>query len=648
MNTTVHKTASQPPLSHFDKSFTDNPWDSLYCALNDIEPIFADEDFTKAPPYLQAQTLDPRNKLAISQSIYDHTIYLKPEIFRCPNRSTLNYKEHSLCLSFLQSLKAKQQVFPHQVECFEKTFPRRKKEQNDFMNFLAQYNTASFEKIYAPNLLFAELYSKFYRHEVELLMAKHKDGIFQIHTGFPIPQKCGNVDKSGTISDIEFLDGCHSSFYRLDPNLDLSRMKSRIQTYFDLSLGEPKEINESEPDQQAQFNISTEALVFLLSAGEYIDNPTEVIVQVVPGEDGENVIHINDLLPSRNTGPHTAELVTSMCTDVFLKMKNEECATEIQATDFKGPYQLQTLDEFMSTQREHSSSSQSRSFGHVKWNLNLENDTKQFQIISKTKYAPKDTQKTRQTLHSIKLEYKTQFGCEIISKANLIREWFHLQFSNSPESPFSRLRINASTFKTVLQENLHLEEIELELERRYKVRIPRLLGSLGDFLGLLSNVGPGRYLLRYNSRFQDKLMLYSEVTASTSKSSVSVHSLLQETSSDLAFMTLRQLTPIDDVLCTAMHDFYKILPCSFPAGYSTSKTTRRIIDDRSYIQKKARIKQEIQEAKDRMAKKRRNFVKKTKRAQKLKQKSKAKQEDQKETQELEDEIKNDRILFGFE
>ncbi|XP_055905845.1 little elongation complex subunit 2 [Eupeodes corollae] len=653
MSFNSNKTPNQPPLSHFDKSFTDNPWDVLYCSLNDIEPIFTEMEFPEDKDFFQKQIIDPRNKLPVDQSLYDHTISLKPEIFRCPNRSKLSYKEHSICLAFLQSMKAKQQIFPHQIECFEKTAERRHAEQVEFLDFLSQYNNASFEKIYAPSLMLVELYQALYKREVQRLMEKHQDGIFQIHTGFPVPQKCGNVETLGTISDIDCVGDNRTAPPRLDQNLDFSKMKPGMEAYVDFHLHgegveEPQEVG-----TQAQYNISVEALVFLLSAGEYIDTPSEVVVEVVAREDGENVFHINDLLPSRNTGPHTAELITSISTEMFLKTKVDESPPEVDATDFKGSYQLQSIEDFVNSpfcsQNKALSCPATTSMSHTKWTLNLDNDSKKIHITSRKRPGYRDSLlKTRETFHSLKLEYKPQFGCEIISKATLLREWLQLQLSSSPDSSIQRYRINASTFKTVLQENLHLEDVELELERRYKVKTSRLLGSLGEFLGLLSNVGPGRYLLRYNPRFQEKLMLYAEVNDSTSKSSISLHSLLQETPSDLAFMTLRQLTPIDDVLCSAVHDFYKILPCAFPAGSKGARTTRRVIDDRNFIQKKNKAKMDLILEKQKKQKAKRNVVKRTKRAKKLKQKSKVAQEQQKDITELDEEIKNDRILFGFE
>lgn len=74
------------------------------------------------------------------------------------------------------------------------------------------------------------------------------------------------------------------------------------------------------------------------------------------------------------------------------------------------------------------------------------------------------------------------------------------------------VRLDAHDSKLIAIQNLDLNDIEAELKRLYNTSPEDMLSPLFSMLTLIQNFPVGDYLLKFNPKFSDKLMVYSKAS----------------------------------------------------------------------------------------------------------------------------------------
>lgn len=101
-----------------------------------------------------------------------------------------------------------------------------------------------------------------------------------------------------------------------------------------------------------------------------------------------------------------------------------------------------------------------------------------------------------------KLEYQAQFGCEIVTESDLLKEWITL-FTH-PNSTGLRVRTDVMTSKVLLTEELTLNKLQKLIDKLYPEKLFCWVKNL--FINL-KELDEGHYLLVHQEN-EDALMLY--------------------------------------------------------------------------------------------------------------------------------------------
>lgn len=665
---------NQPPHSWFDQDL-DEDFDMLYCCLNEINPYFLENDEELNDDAFTCTALvDPRTNSVIEHTFIDHTLRFKPPIFDFNSLSELTPKEHRIMLGAIQKFQRKEDIGCHLLEVLNDTEHTLLKERTKFMEFLLHYCHINHEKIYSPARIFVELYKRFYQKKVNLIKKYLEDAIFISQTGLPNPKCCAVGEIFGEISNAKIVDksgavaiwSCQCNLKNIRPRID-----KFLEIYLDsMENNSPKTVN-----VPAQFVIPSETLLFLMCTGEYVDVPTETMI-TVRVEEEEKIIEFQNPLPSRSPGLHSNLFIVESAIQAYISFpdvstwlhfddKNFSSLKKTQCKEIDGSekgdisYKVYTHDDYM----ENIPLKNYRTFSNVysnsftaSWKLKWfsEKEQHEFDILTTSSF-PTAVNVEGDTImhgHTVKLEYKSEFGCEYATKMELLRDWILLKLYNSMNE-ITRHRIDVTTFTEQKQEIVTLEEIELQLSKEHSMSVSKIMGGIGAFLELLLKVPVGNYMLRYMPKYKDKLMLCAP-TKEVIRTSVSLYALLNEAPTDLAFTMSPTILPISDKICSVMHEFYQVLPCTFPPKTKTNMSLYyrngkglQIINDKRYIMNKVRSKAQQQEEIKKIKEAKHKARKRLKRKRETKRKNIVKKQEKSELKIIQNEIEVDKLHYGF-
>ncbi|XP_073816988.1 interacts with the C terminus of ELL 2 isoform X2 [Musca autumnalis] len=566
---------NQPSYTYFNKSIAD-PKDNVYLLLHEIESHFMEpEQLADKRAFENVTIVDPRNKKVVTNFLYDYTKNINTKAFYSPRPSSLNYSQHHIGMKVVKARQDGTALEEADFLVWHKMENKRLKETQEFQKFVYEYNQSNREIIYKPARLLMDLYKQWYVRKAERLLKKYDDEPYNTHLGLPHLRVCKESIKEQWADIVEVvIDTPKGNSNKT--NLDLIQVKRNLENFFQNFSDSETSKEQLEDSAKSEFVnniekteetplyfIPLDSLLFLLTAGDYLDLPTEMLLDIIAkeGEDSEQKCIIMDLpLPPRQMGWHTWKQVVEQASMAYLSRTenyreetNVQQDNEVTTSCNDGiPYVLKTVEEYMESCRYQAEESCKFSQTYCKWQLQAKDKDLIHHIhtIVPINFAEQ----------SIKLEYKPTFGCEIHTKYELLREWFKLKLLNYKSSTCHRLDINS--FQTLLAESQTLEKLEFQLSTIYHIQMPQLLSNLYEFLSLLKQMPCGHYMLRYNPKFRDKFMLCKpsqEITQNT----INLHQLLKTEPSELLFMAQQNYLPIADNLCSLMHVQHRLIPGIF-------------------------------------------------------------------------------------
>lgn len=679
----------QPSYKYFNKSFDDST-DALFLGLNEIHPHFLCEKQLKKDDqvFTKQNLIDPRNKQPVTEFFIDNTRQRRLKIFKSHCTSQLSKAQHFVCLRVLQALKNQDEVSEADLLLYRKLAKVREKEKLEFFKFVNEFSQSHRERIYAPINRLVTFYGFWYRSKAKLLINLNENMSYNTHTGLPHVTACGNSEQNVEIADVQVLGRKGFLAVWNEEETELKSLSKNIDTFSELcakSAGKQEE-QITAPSGAVQnlnefhFCIPFDAVLFLMTAGDYIDLPSEILLDIKNDDGHEKLISFHTILPARNCGWHTNTQIVEEALQAFQSLAPQrkwlhfdQNSTEfiLQSKEIKEviagpgstdcPFKPQLFDDYLQNSPRVLDDSENKLKSCktlVHWKLRHTCNAEEIQISTVLPQPPALDEDAKEFLggFTIKLEYKPQFGCEVMTKYELLKEWFSLRLlaADKNETVLYRLRVSAANLETVLSERVMLSEIEHELSTVYSVNMPRLLSGLYEFLKMLTRIPTGKYMLRFNPKFRDKIMLCApskEITQNT----IFLHSLLLAKPNNLVFMTQHNFLPISNDLCSAMHKHYKILPCAFfPLSQSTVDSTKerprtnpkfKILSDRDFILSKLQKKSAIVSAKKEQIERKRKGTQKSRRRNRLKASKEMERKKQQDEEELQQEIELDKMLF---
>ncbi|XP_061388430.1 little elongation complex subunit 2 [Musca vetustissima] len=633
----VHSTfRNQPSYTYFNKSIAD-PKDNVYLLLNEIDAHFMEpQQLADKRGFENVTIIDPRNQKLVTDILYDYTTKYSTKVFYSPRPSSLNFAQHSIGMRVVKARQEGTELAEDDYLIWHKMESKFLKETQEFQKYVYEYHQTNKEVIYAPARMLMDLYKLWYGRKAEKLLKRYSDLSYNTHLGLPHVRVCKEALKEQWAEIVEVQVKTEMNLSMKPDQMDLKQVKRNLEIFFQNYVDSESRKEEMEDSTKNEFvkslgstegfplfYIPLDSLLFLLTAGDYVDLPMEMLLDIKEKEgDSEEKYIIMDLpLPARQMGWHTWQLVVESGATAYLcrsseqqqKLKDQE-EDNAMLTDSQEsiPYVLKTIEDYMESlanrDGEHCKFSQSC----TKWQLKAKDKDliQHIHTIIPTNLA----------IDSIKLEYKPKFGCELQTKYELLRAWLKLKLLNNKSSTCHRLDVN--NFQTLLAERQTLEKLQFQLSTTYHIQIPQLLSNLYEFLNLLTQMPCGHYMLRYNPKFRDKFMLCKpseEITQNTTN----IHQLLKTEPSELLFMSQQSYLPIADNLCSLMHVQHKLIPCTFrPLGMKhrdeklTKKLTKSPINDRKLILEKIEMKKKS--ARDHLNAMRKTRKKKAQRANKRK------------------------------
>lgn len=577
---------NQPNHSYFDKSYDDGS-DPLFLLVNDIDPYFWQ-------PEQRAETLnlvpvaveDPRSQTPLKRLKYDHTKENTLNVFHANKRSILTEQQHEICVQALNRMQQGMIIEEEQLYHWYSTETARQKEKEQFQKFVTEYCQNNRDQIYLPSRQLLELYQKWYKKRSQNLMARYTQAAYNTHLGLPHINICKNVLKDLQVDMCNMEIVAHlgtQSKWNENGCKELKKLKQRMESYQEVYMNSEVIQDDLEKDLQTLFlnnrlkqdqneshvfYVPLESLLFLLTAGDYMDIPMEMLLTIreINKESNENekVVVMDLPLPARQAGWHTYHQVVEQAALALLsinELKKEDHHTEeygnlLQNDTIK--YKVNTFEEFIKSSKASADKLCKISKSLIKWQLKPLEDPPIHLYTSILNFPVKENEVNNS--FSLKLEYKPQFGCEIMTKYELLKEWLKLKLLQKPKT--SCIRLDILNYQPLLQESLTVQKLEDYLATCYQFNCQQMLNNFYEFLKMLYNMPCDHYMLRFNPKFKDKLMLCKpskEITQNT----IHLHQLLCNDITDILFMSQQVFLPIDDNLCSLMHLQHKIIPCAF-------------------------------------------------------------------------------------
>uniref|UniRef100_A0A0K8U2M7 Little elongation complex subunit 2 C-terminal domain-containing protein n=1 Tax=Bactrocera latifrons TaxID=174628 RepID=A0A0K8U2M7_BACLA len=625
---------NQPSYTHFNKSFED-PTDALFCHLNELHPVFMKPEHQENG-YKYEILLDPRNGKVVDNILYDYSGGVKERngFFQILLPSNMTKRDHIIGLRVLQAWQEYKEVSEEDVFLWRKLDKKRTRDKVRFDQFVIEFSRTQKESIYAPCKRLVNLYKQLYSAKLKQLLEDYPENIaLNTCAGLPHPQSFNaSLITYLQIEDVRLLT--RRGWVPVLGNFsgEFQRLNSWIENYMSYYINNMKSVSQDASTWQGniesekpahQIYIPLESLLFLLTAGSSVDLPTEVPLEISDSSvENFKILKFKEPFPPRVCGWFAHKQVVENAFEALLNRNNDtqwlhvehynaelqkiKEAPEIRAVNHsETDYRVYKIDEYLEKFRiTKDEDCVKTNYAVIKWDLSGkvdEKNTTHLQFFTKFKCSPSNDVYGAQLLssYSLKLEYKPQFGAEEMTKYELIQEWFRLKLFGECKG-FSNyglcLRVTAKDFSMELEHKLILAGIEKQLSELYQIHMPKLLTGLADTLNLLAKMPTGKYFLRFNSKFSNKLLLSApskEITTNT----VFLHSLIKTEPTDLIFMTEVPHLPINGLLCSALHKHYKIIPCALRPRlpHTQPKGISKVISDEEYIQRRVKTKLELQQ-----------------------------------------------------
>ncbi|KAI9585092.1 hypothetical protein GQX74_006987 [Glossina fuscipes] len=602
---------NQANYKYFSKRFGEK--DNLYLTLNEIDDYFLQPKQKADRNGIGSKTtLDPRNKKEVAKVCYDyttHTVRHKPYIFYSKSPSTMNCYTHAFGVRIVKALQDCISLNDEDFYKWNSLRAIRSKEDSQFQKFVFDYQEKNKEQLYLQTKTLTQLYKQWYDEKIKMLKARIPARAYSAHLGLPHIRVCKAflTDQISEISEPNLIS--HKGYIRRvnkEETLSYEVLARNIVKYaqdYNNSLEEENLMQLSLQDdflsnlKQREtslhtFYIPLETIMFLLTAGDYVDLPTEVLFEIKKIEpDMENsskLVIMEEPLPSRVCGWHTHKKVVEQA--VLALLSNEEKQQDVPLKrkliagntndDLKREgtlancleYRLVDIETYMRSFEVNKTSACKFSKMLARWTLKTVESVTNPEIYTSMDVPSGIDEQSHMT--TIKMEYKTRFGCEILTKYEMLREWFRLKLMKHPQIICCRLDVN--TYQTVAQETLTLERLEKSLFTRYNLNMAQILYNLSEFLKLLLTMPNSFYMLRYNPKFKDKVILCRSSEQET-QNTVYLHELLQTNPSDLAFISQQNYLPIANDVCSSMHLKHKVIPCAFRPFSTFAKSRQKAL-----------------------------------------------------------------------
>lgn len=168
------------------------------------------------------------------------------------------------------------------------------------------------------------------------------------------------------------------------------------------------------------------------------------------------------------------------------------------------------------------------------------------------RFYSRNEESTGATNITVKLEYQTSHGAEIMSRDELLREWALLKFQ--PSTELLRFRIDAVSFVILSREVLRIEQIEEQLEKLHNTKPESLLKSVFNTILCINRLPANEYLMVANKSRQILIYIRNEDEKGEKM-------LCEEWQVSQNFT--RKWTRIDENFLTFLHLNHQLPPCSY-------------------------------------------------------------------------------------
>ncbi|XP_076244397.1 uncharacterized protein LOC143185335 [Calliopsis andreniformis] len=264
----------------------------------------------------------------------------------------------------------------------------------------------------------------------------------------------------------------------------------------------------------------------------------------------------DEAISSENLIPKCKEPLQSVS-----ESNNSNFATNTKGSDKKSPevtlednasYKLFTIGPHSSEQNEL-----------------MKNVIKEYKILVRTKtngYETLQENLQRLLLLAPKLEHQVDLGAESVTLEEALKQWISLTFR--PLTFLARVRIAAQTSEVLQIEYRTAMSINNEIKRLYNIKVEDSLTILHNVIQYLSNLSPGRYIMRHTVRNGAFATVYKEAE-SPGKNIFDIHTIYGE-----QFHSLNSpWIPLDKIVPTPMLKCFERMPAMFypPSGQMLTK-----------------------------------------------------------------------------
>ncbi|XP_017759258.1 PREDICTED: uncharacterized protein LOC108550120 [Eufriesea mexicana] len=191
---------------------------------------------------------------------------------------------------------------------------------------------------------------------------------------------------------------------------------------------------------------------------------------------------------------------------------------------------------------------------------NLMKNIKKYRILVRTKihgFEILENKEKRLLILTPKLEHQPDLGAEAVTLEEALKQWISLIFR--PHTFLARVRISSKTSEMLQIEYRTAMSIRNEIQRLYNMKVEDSLVTLHNVIQSLTNLSPGRYLMRHTIR-NGAFIAVSKPVENPGKNIFDMHTLYSE-----KFHTLLNSPwiTLDKTLPTPMLKCFERMPAMF-------------------------------------------------------------------------------------
>ncbi|CAD7087826.1 unnamed protein product [Hermetia illucens] len=581
---------SREYLKYFDDTFSAKNSDIFFCHLNEIEAPLTSKNETQLSIDYEAVSIDPRSKKVIVNPIVDNSELVSKtrmsKMFAVFTKvSALTEKEHKSGLQVLlhdqEKMKTSSQVL---------TSNKRVQEMKEFNAIVEKMLCVEPIRTSRLKEVLIAQYLQILQNKAQKIINKGNQ-FYSIQSAIPFGSKNENaiqytqgeiVKQSGDV--IEYL-----------PNFNFTNvLKSEKKRLF----------------AETAIILPEASAILLLNCCPTLES-WEIAFKITPSDCNSNgLISFDEPLPLRSG----TEFVCHQTLEYIIRqqmLSKADCRClslddgkirkntygehmDIHAVDLDCDYHIVDYNEYLHKKTPRPSESIAFSSSEIfrKWAIKRKSsnaNSMQMNIITKTSvpfFQFENGEPTFVNL-SLKIENKIDFGAELMTKNELTREWLRQYLISNGFT--KRVRLDAHDSKLIAIQNLDLNDIEAELKRLYNTSPEDMLSPLFSMLTLIQNFPVGDYLLKFNPKFSDKLMVYSKASTN-SVNGINLPELYESIRFKGNFIQSSDYIPIDGNVVTDWHKTYNVLPCCFPHWHISEKSLHKELDKAATQSKRTRKK----------------------------------------------------------